>query len=131
MCREEDFIGVDVVLLEQCLCVCLALIVMVEVAIGAVLAAAEGEELAAVAFRAVHPWKVKVSSSAVGHVAGVLHVLVAVLDVLPLAVVCGCLVRKRVWWRLYHRLISTSFGLSLCGDWACTILYKCVHTLLV
>ena len=84
---KEDFVGIDVVLLKQRLSVCLALVVMVEAAVGSVFAAAEREELAAVSFRAVHPGEVEVCSSAVGHLAGVLHVLVAVLDSLPLAVV--------------------------------------------
>ena len=84
---KEDFVGIDIVLFKQCLSVCLALVVMVEVAVGSVFAAAEGEELAAVSLRAVHPGEVEVGSSAVGHLAGVLHVLVAVLDSLPLAVV--------------------------------------------
>ena len=85
--RKEDFIGIDVVLFKQRLSVCLALVVMVEVAIGPVSAAAEREELAAVAFGAVHPREFEMDSFAVGHLAGVLHVLVAVLGVLSLAVV--------------------------------------------
>ena len=84
---KEDFVGIDIVLFKQRLSVCLALVVMVEVAVGSVLAASECEELAAVAFGAVHPGEIEMSSSAVGHLAGVFHVLVAVLAVLPLAVV--------------------------------------------
>ena len=84
---KEDFIGVDIVLFKQRLSVCLALVVMVEVAVVSVFATAECEELAAVAFGAVHPGEIEMGSSAVGHLAGVLHVLVAVLGVLSLAVV--------------------------------------------
>ena len=54
------------------------------------------------------------SSSAVGHLAGVLHVLVAVLSVLPLAVVSRVLSWKLAREWLYHGLIAASSRLGLC-----------------
>ena len=130
---EEDFIGIDIVLFKQRLSVCLALVVMVEVAVGPVSAAAEREELAAVAFGAVHPREFEVCSFAVGHVAGVLHVLVAVLSVLPLAVVSRVLSWKLAREWLHHRLIAASSGLRLCwcGVETGSFLSKGSHGLLI